>query len=187
MVGNRKMQPGQTKFSAMCATAAKWRVGIWVGLCFLCAGCSAAASLAVALPPSDTPAAQAWLAQLESYTTDEAAVTALILAERQAAMARDLPWLAQLWAAEARIVDGRNSATPADDYTWQGRAAILDRYQVAVFPFGLPPLAALDPATTMVFTEQTATVQHGADQWQLVKVDQRWWLLALRYGLSPQE
>lgn len=119
------------------------------------------------------------------YPTDEEAITALILAERQATIAHHLPVLGQLWADTAQIVDGRNSATPTDDYHWQGRAAILDRYQVAVFPFVLPPLVALDASAVITITGERATVQHLTDRWQLIKIDDRWWLNELKYSYQP--
>ncbi len=32
------------------------------------------------------------------------------------------------------FVDSRGTAEPGDDYVWQGRDALLDRYTIAVFP-----------------------------------------------------
>src|SRR5690606_36984916 len=57
----------------------------------------------------------------------------LVVAERGASIRADLSLLATLWAEDGRIIDGRGSVTQDDDYVWTGRAAILDRYEVAVF------------------------------------------------------
>lgn len=158
----------------------------WWGLCYgislLLAGCNTArpATPVPTIAPTETVALP-----FTGYPTDKEAITALILAERQAAIAHQLPILEQLWADTAQIVDGRNSVTPADDYRWQGRAALLDRYEVAVFPFVLPPLLALDASTVITITGEHATVQHLTDRWQLIKVDGRWWLNELKYSDQP--
>ncbi len=162
-----------------------------MALLLLLAGCTTATPTQVVPPPSAaTPLAVVeqdfLLAQLDKGRAEEA-VTVLILAERQAAIDQDLALLGALWATDARIVDGRNSVTPEDDYIWQGRAAILDRYRVAVFPFALPPLAALDAAAEITVTGAAATVRHGPDVWQLRKAEQRWWLTALRYQLAGRD
>lgn len=158
--------------------------GVVCGVCCLLAGCNVTAPMAPATPPPAITT-QAEAALFTGHATNEAAVTALILAEREAAIAHNLPLLAQLWAADARIADGRNSATTSDDYIWQGRAAILDRYQVAVFPFDLPALAHLDAGAVITIIEDRATVQHGNDRWQLTKVNDRWWLTDLQYNYPP--
>ena len=159
----------------------------WWGLCcglslLLLAGCHMTMPVA---PLPTAVATETAALRFTGYPTDEAAITALILAERQAAIAQHLPVLGQLWADTAQIVDGRNSATPTDDYRWQGRAAILDRYQVAVFPFVVPPLVALDASAVMTITGEHATVQHLTDRWQLIKIDDRWWLNELKYSYQP--
>lgn len=161
-----------------------WR-GLLYGLSLLLVGCSATTPMPAATPPPTVDATVAASTLFTGYVTDEAAITALILAERQAAIAHDLALLGQLWADNAQIIDGRNSTTPDDDYRWQGRAAILDRYQVAVFPFVLPPLTDLEASAAITVTGQQATVQHLADEWQLIKVDERWWLTELKYSVRP--
>jgi hypothetical protein len=156
-------------------------LALW-GLWFLLGGCRAGAPIAVATatpPMIDNPA---WQQLFFDHVTEEEAVTALIIAERQATIQRDLALLGQLWAEDAQIVDGRNTSTINDDYRWQGRAALLDRYQVAVFPFDLPPLTVLAADALITIRGDSATVLHGNDQWQLVKADQRWWLAELRYA-----
>jgi len=153
-------------------------------LMFLLLGCRSTLQRPVAPPTPTAVADQTWPDLFGQHPTAEAAVTALILAERQAAIDHDLALLSQLWAEDAQVIDGRNNAAPADDYRWQGRAAILNRYVVAVFPFYLPPLLSVDTAALITITDGEATVQNGNDQWQLVKVNGRWWLTELRYA-SP--
>jgi hypothetical protein len=114
----------------------------------------------------------------------------LIVAERSASIVGNLPLLATLWAEDARIVDGRDTPFPDDDLIWQGRAAILDRYTLAVLPAPPPPLerAALDSATLQMQPvtgyPTVAQVVNGGDRWQLVYRAGRWWLLELVYS-SP--
>lgn len=159
--------------------------GLLCGLSLLLAGCSRTIPAAPAAAMPTAVATQPASMRFTGYTTDEEAITALILAERQATITHNLPVLEQLWADNALIVDGRNSSTHTDDYLWQGRTAILDRYQVAVFPFTLPPLVALDASTVITITGERATVQHLMDRWQLIKVDGRWWLNELMYSYQP--
>lgn len=159
----------------------RWGRGLLCGLSLLLVGCNPVGSTPVATPLS-TPRA---VSLFTNYASDDEAITALILAERQAAIAHNLSMLGDLWADNAQIIDGRNSATVADDYLWLGRAAILDRYQVAVFPFVLPPLPALDESTVITITGDHATVQHLTDRWQLSKAEGRWWLSELKYSVLP--
>lgn len=83
----------------------------------------------------------------------------LIFAERQAANAGDIAMLAQLWAPESRVIDRRGAPSPARYYRWEGKAAVLNRYVVAVFPHRPPPLAdnALD---TLQLTVDNSTSSH---------------------------
>lgn len=120
---------------------------------------------------------------------------ALIAAERAASIERDRARLRQLWLAEARIVDGRGTAATEDDYIWQGLPAILDRYELAVFPSPPPPLDNPTLPNASIQTdipadnthadntiEEAATVEHGGDRWRLVRREGRWWLAELVYS-----
>src|SRR5690606_8523293 len=110
------------------------------------------------------------------------ALPALVMAERQAARSGDIVALAQLWAADARIVDGRGTPEPADDYRWSGRAAVLDRYRLAVFPSPPPPLSEADLQNASIQIDgDRATLHRNGDRWHFVYQDGRWWLLALSY------
>jgi hypothetical protein len=144
------------------------------------------------LSPTPTPAAPA----LPAFVTLPAAeaIPQLIAAERAASRGGDRPLLAQLWAEDARIVDSRGTDDPADDFTWPGRAAILDRYTLAVFPAPPPELASL-PAPALTVQEDAAQEDaaqdagaqavaaaiNGQDQWRFIYQDGRWWLAELRY------
>ena len=110
----------------------------------------------------------------------DGALPQLIAAERDASRRGDLALLAQLWAPDSRIVDSRGTPAPADDYIWRGRAAILDRYQIAVFP-APPPAFDAPPAPTLIVDGETARGQLGNDRWRFVFTDGRWWLQELAY------
>lgn len=113
---------------------------------------------------------------------------ALIAAERAASISQDRALLSLLWTADARIVDGRGTADPNDDYIWQGLPAILDRYALAVFPSPPPPLddptlpAAVITATTTSGDDDQASITHAGDRWRLVRRAGRWWLAELVYS-----
>lgn len=113
-------------------------------------------------------------------TPIEIALSALIIEERTAARERDLATLAQLWAHDARIVDGRGTDDPAAAYVWQGRDAILDRYVLAVFPAPPPPLTEpLDLVVEQQDDSATATLNN--DRWRFTFAEGRWWLQELSY------
>lgn len=140
----------------------------------LCAGCTRAAPLATPTP-HPTVAAPAFV----TLPADEA-LPALVLAERAAAHSRDLALLRQVWAEDAQIIDQRGTPDPADDLVWRGRAAILDRYILAVFPAPPPPFAT-PPALAATIDGDAATAALGADAWRFSLRDGRWWLQELRY------
>lgn len=126
----------------------------------------------------------AFLSETLGTEPPEDALRRLVMLERQASIDKNLALLAQLWAEESRIVDGRATTDPGDDYIWSGRAAILDRYRVAVFANPPPPLTHLDDFQAQV-TGDSATARHGQDHWRFAKLAGRWWLVELRYSV-PQ-
>lgn len=134
--------------------------------------------------PSTTPVATAsptpptWVSEVSAET-----LSTWIGAEREASIEGNLPLLASLWAEDGQIVDGRGSPTSDDDYVWAGRDAILDRYQLAVFPAPPPPLAttALEDATLTVDGDSAILVNNG-DRWRFVRQDGRWWFQELVYS-----
>lgn len=171
---NSKVQPVRTVlFAPLTALAC----ALW--LLSACAG----AVQAPVLSPTSTPATHA-PAPPEAVTGEPIdALAALIRAERQASIDGDLAMLAQLWAPDSRIVDGRNTATPDDDYVWEGRDAVLDRYALAVFPNPPPPLPTPDGLDDLIVSKEgdEATAVNGVDRWRMVYTDGRWWLQALIY------
>jgi hypothetical protein len=135
--------------------------------------------LAACAPPATRPPlpAQATVTLPAAIAGDPAA---LVTAERNAAAARDLATLALLWDEEATLTEVRGAGGD-DDYRWAGRAAILDRYEVAVFPAPPPPLDA--PLVLAVAQNgDQATVLNGIDSWQFVRRDGRWWIASLVIG-----
>ncbi len=105
----------------------------------------------------------------------------LLQAERAAAQSGDLAVLAQLWAEDALVVDGRNTPDTGDDYRWQGRAAVLDRYVLAVFPNPPPDLVLPDPLVLEQPRAAEMTLTLGIDRWRFTFDQGRWWLAELRY------
>lgn len=145
----------------------------------LLSACGSSTSLPTPAPTA-TPPAPAIVS-----ATDASTLPALVVAEREASIAGNLPLLATLWAEDGRIVDGRGSAEPGDDYIWAGRAAILDRYKLAVFPAPPPPLTLPELAGATVTVEgENATLVNGGDRWRFVQRAGRWWLQELVYS-SP--
>lgn len=155
-------------------------VGLFILTAWLLAACAgpltAPTPLSTDAPPPPLPAA------ISGEPAE--ALAALIQAERAASIDRDLIALEQLWAPDGRIVDGRNSAEPDDDYVWAGRDAIMDRYVVAVFPNPPPPLDTADALQSLTVErsgENMAAGINGGDRWQLIYADDRWWLQELVY------
>ena len=140
----------------------------------LLAGCTRTTPLATPTP-HPTVAAPAFV-----KLPAAAALPALVLAERAAANSRDLALLRQMWAEDAQIIDRRGTPDPADDFVWRGRAAILDRYVLAVFPAPPPPFATA-PALKATLHGDAATATLGADAWRFSFRDGRWWLQELTY------
>lgn len=145
----------------------------WVSLCLLTA-CTREAPASLLPTPLAVPTLAA------AYQPADEALLALVLAERAAAQAGDLALLAELWADDATLVDRRGTDHPADDLRWVGRAAILDRYQLAVFPAPPPPFAAT-PTLAFQLEGQHAHATLGHDRWRFLWKDGRWWLQELVY------
>jgi hypothetical protein len=148
-----------------------------IGILLLAAGCARAPArvpvVQAAQPPSTPTLAFAATAPADAFPQ-------FVVTERKAANERDLATLRQLWAPDARIVDSRGTPGLQDDYAWQGRADILDRYIVAVFPVP-PPLLDAPPAGTVVADGAVGTAEFGRDRWTFVWEDGRWWIQELRY------
>ena len=135
-------------------------------------------------PPSSTPAeSHVKAAPLPGavYAAAEEAIPALIVAERHGSKSGDLAALSQLWMDDARIIDGRNTALVDDDYIWDGKAAILDRYLLAVFPNPPPPLDDALLQFDISVNGAHAAVVNGVDEWRFSRGDGRWWIRELAY------
>jgi hypothetical protein len=155
-------------------------IGLIVSCCLalLLAACGHVAQRPTLPTATASPPPPAFVNEVSAGT-----LPTLVIAERDASIEGNLPLLASLWAENGRIVDGRGSTADDDDYIWAGRAAILDRYQLAVFPAPPPPLTVpeLDDATLTVEGE-SATLINGGDRWRFVLQDGRWWLQELVYS-----
>jgi hypothetical protein len=110
----------------------------------------------------------------------EEAIPQMIAAEREASRTGDLPLLAQLWVEDGRIVDTRGTADAADDFVWPSRAAILNRYEIAVFPAPPPGLEGL-PQPQITVNGATAVAVNGKDMWWFAREDGRWFAVKLQY------
>lgn len=133
-------------------------------------------------PAAPTPTATITPPSFVSETEAES-LPMWVVIEREASITGDLALLTILWAEDARIVDGRGTVTTKDDYLWSGRAAILDRYELAVFPSPPPPLdpSELTTATLTVEGDQAMLI-NGGDRWRFVQREGRWWLHELTYS-----
>ena len=155
----------------------------------------AAASQAESSSGSLVDAALASSERLPEMTPVAAALPKLIVLERTAILAGDIELLGALWHADARIVDARGTTDMRDDHAWNGRAAILDRYLVAVFANPPPLLEEADVALQLAYAVDLADAPvdgvevagiSGTDRWRFVWQDKRWWMFELIYGLpSP--
>ncbi len=127
-------------------------------------------------PPTASPPPPAIVNEITA-----ANLPTLVMIEREASIEGNLPLLASLWAENGRILDGRGTSEQEDDFIWDGRAAILDRYQLAVFPAPPPPLTSTEDATLTV-EGNTATLVNQGDRWRFVQQEGRWWLQELAYS-----
>lgn len=110
----------------------------------------------------------------------DVAIPKLIAAEREASRTGDLALLAQLWAPDGRIVDGRGTPDTGDDFIWGSREALLDRYRIAVFPSPPPPFDG-PPAPAITVGDDRAEATLGQDHWVFIWQEGRWWAMELAY------
>ena len=152
-----------------------WARALYLLALLLLAGCATSGPVLPTPAPQPTLPPPAFV-----YEPADRALPQLVAAERAAAGVKNFALLTQLWAPTARIVDSRGTADPSDDLVWAGRPAVLDRYELAVFPSPPPPFAT-PPAFTPAVTGEEATATLGQDQWRFVFQEGRWWLAELRY------
>jgi hypothetical protein len=144
----------------------------------LLSACAGSIQLSPPLLPTASPPPPPVVTEVTAET-----LTTLVVVERDASIQGNLPLLESLWAENGRIVDGRGSVEEADDYVWSGRAAILDRYQLAVFPAPPPPLTLAELANaTLIVEGDGATLINDGDRWRFLLQDGRWWLQELVYS-----
>lgn len=149
--------------------------------------------LAVACAPQTTatPPPKIGSCALGEFSSDEAAITAVLNAEGQFVAEKNIDALMNLWAADGVISDAMHTpADPADDRHWRGEDAIRQRYVYRVFP-GAPAEAhqkSLEIAVSGTQAVVTGTtrigdeVSPGGDRWVLKKLENCWKILTLEFN-----
>ncbi len=127
---------------------------------------------------------------------DEEALRQLIFAEGEAVVQQDIDRLQGIWASDGVVTDAnRTPDNPSDDKTWKGWAALRDRYVNIVFPSN-PAFAehpnirvniAGDTATAVSDTKIGITTAKENDKWTFRKIDGKWKITSLTFGLAPQK
>lgn len=131
--------------------------------------------------------------QLAADSPDEAAITAVLMAEGKLMVAQQIDELMNLWRDGSEVVDAKNTPDNiADDQRWMDKDAIRNRYVRIVFP-GAPTQADPKDLQIQITDDQaiiTATTQIGnevspaGDRWVLVKQDNCWAIQSLTYNLE---
>ena len=131
--------------------------------------------------------------QLAANTTDEEAITAVLMAEGKLVVAQNIDGLMTLWREGGEVIDAKNTpATADDDQRWLDKDAIRNRYVRIVFP-GAPTQADPKDLQIQITDDQatiTATTQIGdevspaGDRWVLVKQNNCWAIQSLTYNLE---
>ncbi len=151
----------------------------------------AACAIAETPSPTATPPPKIGSCALGEFSTDEAAITAVLNAEGQLVAEKNINMLMNLWAADAVVSDVMHTPNdPADDDHWRGADAIRQRYVYRVFP-GAPSEAhpkTLEIAVSGAEAVVTGTtrigdeVSPGGDRWQLRRVENCWIILGLEFN-----
>jgi hypothetical protein len=131
---------------------------------------------------------------LPETADDESAVRALLVAEGELVVAQNIDPLMQLWSADGRVVDAKNtSENTEDDQVWDGKDAIRHRYVRTVFP-GAPSVVDHGDETITINGDQAqvestttigSEVAPAGDRWEMVHRDGCWYLASLTYNLEP--
>jgi len=150
-------------------------------------GCRPAALPQVPLSATPTPAVS--MPQL-----DEDGIRALVLAEAEFVVAKDIDQLMLYWLPDGLVVDARHTPdSKDDDLLWKGQYAIRDRYITLVFPgnpqFAQPEILAVqidgDWATITSTTHIGSEVSAAGDRWTFRKLPEGWRIESLTYNLEP--
>jgi hypothetical protein len=133
---------------------------------------------------------------LDTSTTDQQAIRAVLNAEGELVVKQDIDQLMALWADGAFVSDANNTSTNRDDDEfWRNKDAIRHRYVRIVFP-GAPSVATPADLTIQTVDDHavvTATTQIGSeispagDRWELVKADNCWLIKSLTFNLESNK
>lgn len=126
-------------------------------------------------------------------SSDEEAITAVLMAEGKLVVEQNIDGLMNLWRDGSEVVDAKNTPDQSDDdQRWMDKDAIRNRYVRIVFP-GAPTQADPKDLQIQLTGDQaiiTATTQIGneispaGDRWVLVKQDNCWTIQSLTYNLE---
>ncbi len=121
---------------------------------------------------------------------DEEAVRQIINTEGEALMKLDVDRLAGIWAKDGVVIDLETEG----GRTFRGWKAILDRYENIVFPTVThmpkhPNIRVTIEGARAVAVSDTkigSTDLKDNDRWTLKKIDGRWQITSLTFGLSSR-
>lgn len=125
--------------------------------------------------------------------SDETAIRALISAENQGAQTRNLDLLESIWAEDGAVRDAHHTPGDlADDQVWQGRDAILLRYETVIFYLTLKDAGPTDLEFEIGgnWAVVTGTTHMGAERspqgerWAFVKRGSRWSIAEITFNLE---
>jgi hypothetical protein len=164
------------------------RTPLLVVVAILCVGCGLAPLPPATLAPTPTPAVS--MAQL-----DEDVVRALVLAEAEGVLTKNIDQTMAYWLSDGFVADARHTPDKQDDdLVWKGQYAIRDRYITLVFPgnaqFVQPEILAVQiDGETAVITSTThigSEVSIAGDRWTFRKLPEGWRIESLTYNLEPK-
>ncbi|MBI5300892.1 MAG: nuclear transport factor 2 family protein [Chloroflexi bacterium] len=146
-------------------------------------------------PPVGSPPVQRTRTATPAPANDEEAIKQLINAEGEAVVQQEINRLQDIWATDGVVTDAnRTPDNPSDDKTWKNWSALRDRYVNIVFPSNPP--AAEHPNIRITMTGDTAsaiadtkigvTNAKDNDKWTFRKIDGRWRITSLTFGLAPK-
>lgn len=130
----------------------------------------------------------------DDMSADEARIRALIAAEGQLVVAREIGPLMALWTEDSRVVNAKNTPEdPDDDQVWRGTDAIRHRYLNVVFPSAPETVSNVtlqisidgDTAQARGTTQIGGELSPNGDLWQLTRAGECWYLQQLTYNLEP--